>query len=121
MHTPFDPRNVSDKDRYDLAMKVGSKSQADSQFAMLLQRQIEDGVPPEIAAKFLRSNLAYYAAYFDDQTREYVERLYQCEHPVFGAIAVYGPPSTEEAFELGINRGRRKGPQTLVEMRAARL
>jgi hypothetical protein len=117
MYKKFDSSSADDGTVYDLAMKVRSKRQADSQFAMLMQRQINRGVPPEIAAKFLRTNLAYYAAYGDHERRERIERLYECEHPVFGAIAVNGAPSTQEAFDLGLNRAARKGPQTLTDLR----
>lgn len=55
----------------------------------------------EEAEQIERSNLAYFAGYYDSDTRARVERLFNCAHPVFGAIAEKGPPSPEEAFGLG--------------------
>lgn len=59
----------------------------------------------EQAEAIERGNIGYYAGYFDPETRARVERLFQCEHPVFGAIATNGPPSLEEAFLAGVMRG----------------
>jgi len=46
-------------------------------------------------------NLGYYAGYYDNETRERVERLFDCSHPVFGKAAE-GTPTPEEAFEAGV-------------------
>lgn len=116
-YTEYDSTNVDDGKVYDLAMKARSKRSADSQFAMLLQRQISRGVPAEVATRFIRTNLAYLAGYWDSETRERVERLYDCQHPIFGAIAINGTPTTDEAFQLGINKATGNGPQTLVDLR----
>jgi hypothetical protein len=120
-YTDYDSTNSNDSEVYDLAMKARSKRGADSQFAMLLRRQISRGVPVEVATRFLRTNLAYYAGYFDSETRGRVERLYDCQHPIFGAIAVNGAPTTDEAFQLGVNRAKSSGPQTLSELRKKKL
>lgn len=49
-----------------------------------------------------RSNLGYFAGYYDHETRARVERLFNCAHPIFGAIAEKGPPTAEEAFMAGV-------------------
>ncbi|TXH09637.1 MAG: hypothetical protein E6R03_16465 [Hyphomicrobiaceae bacterium] len=46
-----------------------------------------------------------FAGYYDSETRERVERLFKCEHPIFGAIATKGQPTAELAFALGVIRG----------------
>ncbi len=60
-------------------------------------REYNDGVA--------RANLGYFAGYYDNETRERVEKLFQCAHPVFGAIATKGPPTPEEAFAKGVEAG----------------
>lgn len=53
------------------------------------------------AVQIAKVNLGYYAGYYSNETRERVERLFRCSHPVFGSIAAKGPPTSEEAFEVG--------------------
>jgi len=58
-----------------------------------------DGLTAEDIAK---ANLGYYAGYYSNETRERVERLFSCSHPVFGKITEH-VPTPEEAFHSGIN------------------
>lgn len=44
------------------------------------------------AADVARINLGYYAGYYGNETRERVERLFKCSHPIFGSIAKEGAP-----------------------------
>ena len=53
------------------------------------------------ASQIAATNLGYFAGYYDNETRERVERLFKCSHPIFGAIAEKGAPTAEEAFKLG--------------------
>jgi len=57
----------------------------------------EDKTAEEIA----KSNLGYWAGYYDNATRERVERLFNCAHPVFGTIKDNGAPTPEQAFNAG--------------------
>lgn len=107
-------------DLYDPAMEVQTKEEANAYFKKLQDLQSANGVPPEISEKVLKVNLAYWAAYGDDERRERIERLYDCEHPIFGAFKKNGSPTTQEAGDLGINRGSGKGPQTLNELRKSK-
>ncbi len=50
-----------------------------------------------------RINLGYYAGYYDHQTRERVERVFDCTHPIFGSAAKH-KPTEEEAFNAGVAR-----------------
>jgi hypothetical protein len=45
--------------------------------------------------------LGYFAGYYDHATRERVERLYRCAHPVFGSASA-GPPTAESAILSGV-------------------
>lgn len=39
------------------------------------------------AEEIAKINLGYYAGYYSNETRERVERLFHCSHPVFGSVA----------------------------------
>lgn len=104
-------------DLYDPAMEVQTKEEASAYLAKLVQLQVDHGVHADIASKVIKANLGYWAAYGGDERRERIERLYECEHPYFGAIAVNGQPTTDEAFQLWSNRDKGSGPQTLSDLR----
>jgi hypothetical protein len=53
------------------------------------------------AERIERANLGYYAGYYSTATRERVERLFSCAHPIFGAIASAGAPTPAEALLSG--------------------
>ena len=88
-------------EKYDPSMTVTDQAEADSLFEKLVEHSMSFGNSKEKAEEIERRNLGYWAGYFDNETRERVERLFKCEHPIFGAIAKIGPPTPLEAFELG--------------------
>ncbi len=96
--------------RYGLAMEITTQAEADAYFEELVKhnQSVQPDLPREKAEEIERSNLGYYAGYYGSETRERVERLFRCEHPVFGAIAKNGQPTSEEAFEAGIRLGATK-------------
>lgn len=53
------------------------------------------------AEQICKTNLGYYAGYYDSETRRRVEELFTCSHPIFGSIKNNGQPTPEEAFESG--------------------
>lgn len=93
---------------YGPAMEIQSQSKADECFETLVRQLLEararSGESQDVdeAMKIVRSNLGYYAGYYDAKTRERVERLFKCQHPVFGAIAERGQPTPKEAFDMGV-------------------
>ena len=84
-------------------MGITDQAEADAYFEGLVKHN--QSVKPDRtrakAEEIERSNLGYYAGYYDSETRERVERLFRCEHPVFGAIAKEGEPTCEQAFWAG--------------------
>jgi len=86
---------------YEPAMAAQTQAEADSCFKKIVAHVMSTGAARQEAEKIARENLAYRAGYDDNETRARVERLFKCAHPVFGSIAVNGPPTPEEAFELG--------------------
>lgn len=60
------------------------------------------------AEQICKTNLGYYAGYYNDETRQRVEELFECSHPIFGSIEDNGSPSAIEAFNKGKEIGERK-------------
>ena len=59
----------------------------------------------EPAIDIAKANLGYWAGYYSESTRIRVEKLFECEHPVFGSIEKNGIPTAKEAFNLGVKMG----------------
>jgi len=55
------------------------------------------------AEDIARTNLGYFAGYYNDETRERVESLFTCSHPIFGTIKTHGQPSAEQALRSGMD------------------
>jgi hypothetical protein len=90
-------------------MDAQDQATADALFEALVHECMEvAGSTREDAERIQRSNIGYFAAYYGNETRERVERLYRCEHPQLGAIAKTGPLSPREVFEIGYEMGRRR-------------
>ena len=95
----------------DPAMKITDEADAQqylTDYVEFIRRglkksPIQTGITAEEIA---RSNLGYYAGYYDADTRARVERLFCCEHPIFGPIAQNGQPSASEALLAGMTAAR---------------
>ena len=53
-----------------------------------------------------RENIGYFAGYYDVETRERMEKFFGAIHPVFGPVSK-GIPTATQAFELGLEMGRK--------------
>jgi len=101
---PF-PEKISFSDKYGPAMQITEQVEADRYFAHCVEHTMSFGKTRQEAEEIERANLGYYAGYYDNETRERVERLFHCAHPVFGKIAENGAPSPEAAFAAGLAFG----------------
>lgn len=101
------PRTIKIGDKYGPAMTMTDQAEADAYFERLVQHGMEWGNERAEAERIERSNLGYYAGYFSHETRERVERLFRCAHPVFGSAAENGAPSPDQALKAGLEMGRR--------------
>ncbi len=88
-------------DKYKPAMEITDQTQADSYFEMCVERCMSFGKTRDEAESIERQNLGYFAGYYDHSTRERVERLYGCAHPIFGKASVH-TPTAKEAFDAGL-------------------
>lgn len=89
-------------EKYNPAMEVQTQAEADAYFDKCVEHSMALGTAREEAERVERMNLGYCAGYYSNEVRARVERLFRCEHPIFGAIAVKGPPTPDEAFAMGV-------------------
>ncbi len=86
------PAKISISEKYGPAMELTEQVEADAYFEKCVVHCVTHGGKTRAEAECIeRSNLGYYAGYYDDKTRARVERLFRCAHPVFGRIAQNGP------------------------------
>lgn len=102
--------NVTIGNKYGPAMKITDEAEAVTYFeacvSHTLRVRAKDGDPVtrSKAEDIEKQNLGYYAGYYDNETRERVERLFMCAHPVFGSIEKFGPMSADAALKSGMDR-----------------
>lgn len=102
--TKFDPTNP-----WAPAMAITDRADADAYFKLAVGHICREfRFDREAAERHVRRSLGYFAGYYDHDTRDRVERLFDCEHPVFGSIAKNGPPTAEQAMRAGINLARNR-------------
>lgn len=122
----FNPKNhreLTTSDCLDQAMKIKDQKEADQYLKDYIEYMMDntkmtkeecdrilagDIMTFEAIAKY---NIGYWAGYQDEETRARIEKLFDCEHPMFGKISELGIPTPEEAFECGKTR------KTLKEIR----
>ncbi len=97
------------------AMEITGSREAKQYLADYIKYQ-ESNMPSvsdgQTAEEICKSNLGYWAGYYHDRIRKRVERLFACQHPIFGSFKKNGRATGKEAFECG-----RTG-QTLDEIRS---
>lgn len=102
------PDNMTMGEAYGRAMKITDPKEAEEYLSALIERNMRlSGHSREEAEKIEKGNLGYYAGYYNSATRERVERLFNCSHPVFGSIAEKGNPTPEEALKAGLKMGQK--------------
>lgn len=99
-------------DAYSKAMNTQTQAEADVYLAALIDRNVANTeLSRKEAQEVERSNLAYWAGYCDNETRERIERLFCCAHPFLGAIAETGPLTATQCLEIGRELGRQLSPE----------
>jgi hypothetical protein len=104
---PKFPLKITLLDKYGPAMNVSDKSEADAYLEGCVQHSMAHGYSRKDAVRLEKANLGYFAGYYSHEIRAKVEDLYDTAHPIFGKIAVNGPPTLEEALQKGIELGRK--------------
>lgn len=131
--TKFNPENKKEPtygDLLDPAMKITDPDDAAQYFQSYVEHLVlfvEQKHPGETfdfiydeSVNIAKSNLGYFAGYCDNKTRERVERLFCCEHPIFGSIQ-NGTPTAEQAFKMGEALGRKMAFKKLREAKIKKI
>jgi hypothetical protein len=94
--------------KYCPAMEIRNQADADAYFALCVDHCMSFGGKTRMEAEAIeRKNLGYFAGYYDHETRERVERLFKCEHPMLGKIAETGPLTADELLAAGYRWARK--------------
>lgn len=93
-------REITIGEKYGPAMKITDQAEADKYFEECVQHMMSFGKSRAEAESIERKNLGYYAGYYDRETRERVEQLFSCVHPIFGK-ATDGVLTAGEALAAG--------------------
>lgn len=101
------PEQITIGDKYRPAMDIQDPVEADAYFERCVAHTMTFGKSRAEAEKVERINLGYFAGYYSSETRERVERLFRCAHPIFGSIAENGSPTNERAFSAGARMAAR--------------
>jgi hypothetical protein len=93
------------REMYDQACLVDDQEIADMVLEKMVDLMAEQVQPREEAERLVKDNLGYVAGYHSHEVRARVERLFRCEHPIFGSILRRGPPSPMQAMRMGMRWG----------------
>ena len=103
------PEKITIGEKYGPAMKITEQAEADAYFALCVDHSMTHHRKTRAEAEALeRANLGYFAGYSSNETRARVEQLFKCAHPVFGAIAENGAPTSEQALQAGLDMAARR-------------
>ena len=100
------PIKITIGEKYGPAMAITDQAEADEYFESCVEHSMHHGYSREEADRVERINLGYYAGYYSSETRERVERLFRCSHPVLGKIAENGQPSPADAMLAGVRAAK---------------
>lgn len=104
--TKFNPSNkdsLTYGECLDPIFKITDKADAmqyKKAYVEFTEKHIKENEPLS-ALQIVNSNIGYYAGYGSNEDRKRIEELFECSHPVFGAVKENGVPTGEEAFECG--------------------
>lgn len=97
-------RESTIRELYGPAMEIADEAEATAYFERLVAHHMEHfGQSRDEAETIQRANLGYYAGYYDHETRQRVERVFCCAHPIFGKAGTE-PVKPEDAILEGFTR-----------------
>lgn len=100
------PKIITIGEKYGPAMEITDQTEADEYFERCVEHSMTFGHDRAKAEQIERSNLGYYAGYYDTETRARVEKFFKCSHPIFGKIGEQGQPDMAEVFDIGLQLGK---------------
>jgi len=88
----------------DPAMKIKTQKEADEYLDALVEYHMNMfGSTRGKAEKDTKSNLGYWAGYYDSKTMARVNKLFKTSHPIFGNTE----PTPEKAYKMGRMLGQK--------------
>ena len=93
-------KKITIGEKYSPAMEIKTKDEAMAYFEKCVRHTMRFGIPREQAEAQERINIGHFAGHYDNETRKRVERLFFCEHPIFGSVEKDITP--DEAFLEGV-------------------
>ncbi len=93
------PRTITLGNKYGPAMKITDPEEAVVYLNMCIRHCQKYGVAHKEAETIERTNIGYWAGYYDRVTAARVQHLFNVTHPVFGDVEHW--PTAEEAFAMG--------------------
>jgi hypothetical protein len=92
--------NITIGEKYKPIIGMTDKTEAMKYFEECVAHTMSFGKTREEAEEVERCNIGYFAGYYDQATRERVEELFDCQHPVFGSAKDH-EVTPQEAFWKG--------------------
>lgn len=99
-------KNITIGEKYGPAMEITDQAEANAYFEKCVEHCMGFGRTRQEAESIERQSLGYFAGYFNHETRLRVERLFKCNHPIFGAACEH-QPTAAEAIGKGITAALR--------------
>lgn len=94
----FENRDYTIGELYSPAMEITDQKEADEYFKALVEHHTKRyGQTVQEATSIQKQNLGYFSGYYDTKTMQRVQKLFSCQHPIFGSIV----PTADEAFKMG--------------------
>lgn len=93
---------------FDLALKLAKENPDEAQEWFVEYGGYiahENNCDLEKATNIAKSNLGYFAGYYDQETCDIIYKTYQCSHPIFGDKPFNVDP--EEAYKKGLELGKK--------------
>jgi hypothetical protein len=90
--TKFNPENKSTLTYAEClgpAMNITDKEDAMqylSDYIKFQEKNMQEATGRYTAEQICRTNLAYYSGYYNNETMQRVEKLFECSHPIFGSV-----------------------------------
>lgn len=114
----FNPEGKEDLTYVDClspAMEIRDPNEAQQylkDYADWIQSELDEKGSSESGMEIAKHNLGYFAGYYSNDVRKRVEKLFMCEHPLFGSIEKNGSPTAKEAFEIGLELSKKRKNET---------
>lgn len=102
------------------AMGITEQADADAYFESLVQHlmRVAPNCTRQDAGEKVRQSLGYFAGYYSHETRVRVERLFRCEHPIFGSASLRVPsPAALKAGQVMVEGGIEAARESIQKAR----